>query len=286
MIPVQTSTETWRKNFRSLVLLALLGVCSTAAWVLAWHKSAPARDGRDFLESLRQRGVKSWWPANGRRQHWFLVYRQGTVVGWEMDYRQASANGTIGGMIRRTQDTRLSSRWRISNDIQEGDYQSQFVKLQLPHPESVEATIELRGDRLQVLQVIDRVRYSSATKIPDNYLPEGLMLPAMREVVRRQGKARYEMVADDHPPSRQDGGTTPLFSFQLRYLGADASTGGAMVETFYGAGEPLITILDADGEVIRRRQGNTDFQPATREAILQLFPEAAQYAMDNETVEL
>ncbi|MBN1942478.1 MAG: hypothetical protein JW849_04200 [Phycisphaerae bacterium] len=287
MVPANIPVETWRKNFRSLVLLAILGVCSAVAWVLAWHKGAPARDAREILSAIRRQGIKHYWPQNARQQRWFFIRREGNVVGWEMHHRQAGADGAIGGFVRREnaphKQVRLSSRWRLSNDAEQGEYHSQQVVLQPPQVKVTEAAIELRDRNLQVNQNIDGAGFSSTTAIPENYLPEGLMTLAMREVAQRQGRAQFKMVLDNQKPSPPTGGQTPLFSFELRYVGQDPSTGGAKVETSFGRENPWITILDANGEMIRRYEGNTEFSPATFEEILQRFPDAAEYAPDGET---
>ena len=287
MVP---KSETWRKNFRSVVLLAILGVCAALAWVLAWHKSAPARDGREILAGIRRQGIRQYWTQNVQRRQWFLIRRDGNVVGWEMEFRQAGPDGAGGGFERRTNvntgQERISARWRLTNNAEEGQYQSQRVEFSRTRAEVSEAKIVLQNRTLQVYQNIDGVRYVSTAAASENYLPEGLMPLAMREVARRQGRARFEMVEDGSHPEESQGGRTPLYPFELRYLGKDSQTGGAMVETSFGGGSSWVTVIDETGNVLRRFGSNVEFLPATREEIQKQFPSAVEVIADDETVEM
>lgn len=289
MVPKHIPTEAWRKNFRSIVLLAILGVCSAVAWVLAWHKSTPARNAREILAAIRRNGIKSYWPDNAQRQQWFLIHRDGKITGWEMEYHQAGPSGAGGGFERRLNNAksqlRISARWRLNNNAEEGEYQSQRVMLSPPRADVGEAKIVLRSRNLQVVQNINGHGFSSTTATPDNYLPEGLMPLAIREVARRRSRARFEMVQDAQPPAQSQGEKTPLFSFELRYAGKDSHSGGAMVEEYYDPKHTWITVLDDGGNVLERYQGKIKWMPVSREEILQHFPAAAEYASDDETVE-
>jgi hypothetical protein len=290
MVPIHIPTEAWRKNFRSIVLLAILGVCSAMAWVLAWHKSAPARNAQEILAAIRRRGIKTYWPENARHQQWFLIYRDEKITGWEMEYHQAGSNGAVGGFVRQndlsTRQVRISTRWRLSNNAEKGDYQSQHVAWNPPQAEVGEAKIELRDRNLQVVQNINGKRYSSSAAAPENYLPEGLMSLAIREVAQRRSHARFEMVQDAQPPAQSKGEKTPLFSFELRYVGQDSHSGGAMVEESYDPKHTWITVLDDAGNVLQRNQGNIKCVPVPHQTVLQHFPAAAEFAGDDETVEL
>lgn len=290
MVPIHLSTETWRKNFRSVVLLALLGVCSAVAWVLAWHKSAPAREAQGILAAIRRNGIKSYWPENVQRRQWFLIRRDGQIVGWEMEYRQAGPGNAGGGFERQTngqkKQIRISSRWRLSNDSEHGEYESQRLEYLLPQSKISQAKIVLQNRTLQVFQNIDGARYISTAAAPENYLPEGLMLLAIQEVARRKTRARFEMVLDESPPGKSQGGQTPLFSFELRYIGVDAGIGGAMVETSYGHGNSLMTVIDDNGDILRVYGEHVESTPASRETILEYFPAAVEFISDEETVEL
>jgi hypothetical protein len=290
MSAIQIPTEAWRKNFRSVVLLAILGVCSAVAWVMAWHKSTPARNAREILSVVRRRGLKSYWPESVRRQQWFLIRRGETIVGWEMEYHQAGPSRAGGGFERRmkidTGQLRLSARWRLSNNVEDGEYQSQRVVLSPPRAEVGEAKIVFHGRNLQVYQNINGVRYSSTATAPENYLPEGAMPLVIREVARRRGRARFEMVQDESHPKLLQGGRTPLFPFELRYCGEDSQTPGAMVETSDSRGNSWITVVDDNGAVVRRYGENLECTLVSYEEVLRHFPGVAEFASDEDTVEL
>jgi hypothetical protein len=288
MVPISNPTETWRKNFRSIVLLAILGVCATAAWVLAWHKSAPAREAQEILAEIRRNGIKSYWPDDAIRQQWFFVYRGDNVVGWEKEYHQAGSDHIAGCVEKRWNNdkgqVRISSRWRLSNNAEEGEYQSKYEIFSSPHP-IFETIIVLRNRNLQVFQNIKGAHFTSTRKIPENYLPEGLSSLVIREVARRRGHGRFEMVLDDIHPEQLQGGQTPLFPMELRYVGVDPDTGGAKIEESLDPKNSWTIVLDAAGNVLRRDQGNTRTMPVSYETVLKKFPAAAEFA-DKETGEL
>lgn len=282
--------EAWRNNFRSLVLLALLGVCAAAAWLMAWHKSSPSREGQDILATIRQKGIKSYWPQNVQRREWFLIRRGEKIVGWEMEYRQAGPDRAGGGFERQTNTAagqeRISARWKLTNNTEQGQYQSQSVKFSRMKASVTEAKIALQEGRLEVLQNNNGAHYASTTPVTENYLPEGVMSIAIHEVAKRKTQARFDMVEDESYPEESQGGQTPLYSFELRYIGQDTRTGGAMVETFFRGGGSWVTVVDDEGNVLRRFGENVEFTPATRVEVQKHFPEAAELQSNDGTVEM
>lgn len=291
MIPVETATETWRKNFRSLVLLAVLGICTASAWALAWYRGAPAREAAEILAAVRRDGLRAYWTELLPRRRWFLIRQGGKIVGWEMVFRRVGPETAEGGFVQRqfhpAGQIRLASRWRIRLDAEKGEYQSQQVFLRPGGAEVNETTIELRDRRIQVLQNRDGVRFLSVAPTPDNYLPEGLMDLVIRETARRKTRTRFEMVLDSQPPARQQGAQTPLFPLEFRYLGEDPQTGGTKIEESLSRSEGTgLIVLDTFGEVIRRQYGETEYTFSSRSEVLRSFPDAAEFADEEETVEM
>lgn len=263
------------------------------AWVMAWHKGAPTREAQAILAAIQGRGLLDSWSKDTEPQRWYLVLREGKVIGWEMEFHQAQPSGAAGGEVSKqvvpSGQILLTAQWKLSNDAKQGEYRSRQVALKLPRPVVVEAGIELHEGNLRVDQNINGKRFSSSGRAPENYLPEGLMTLAIREVARRKTHARFLMVRDGYPPEQPQGGQPKLHPFSLRYLGADEQTGGARVvfSLADGQGGEQTLILNKEGKVVRREAGKRQFVATTGQEVLRLFPDAGEVVpTDDKTVQM
>jgi hypothetical protein len=290
MTPPPLKSEAWRRSARSLVLLGLLGVCVAVAWVLVQHEGGPAREAIDILAEVRKAGLAEYWKEKTEKRQWFLLRRGGKIVGWQMTSRRPDDSGFSGSMVRKTIDQQIQVKWELSDDLRHGTYESQAVSSislggRRPGVQTVRAVLVLEGSHIKVQQNVGGNVFQSSGRTPDNYLPEGMGELALQIVSMREAHARFSMILDNASPKVK---TPRFFTWDVRYVGpSELSRGASTVETtLLGLRDPdsHITVLDAEGNIIRQMIGGTEIQAVTGKDVLKIFPNAASVAGD--TVEI
>jgi hypothetical protein len=288
------NSRTRQKNFRTLILLGIMGVATAVAW---WMTTGPGgqriREARQILAEVRQKRLEAYWGEEPDRTtvQWSILRAKDVPVGWSVTYRRRIPGGFEGGMIQLASSSRGASQavshWKLSSDARRGVYQSTSSILGQPagSPDENATRIELTDGKLDVIQREGRSLYHSSASAPRNYIPEGTVMLIMQLVARRKTQAEFQLIIDSNlPTSRQ----TAFAKYIVRYLGPidddDKNAAGSAVELTMTARQGRscrVLHFDRDGKLIRQIYGDVTELVVSEDEIREVFPRAVEMLPDS-----
>jgi|GEM_PF-1796279 len=265
-----------RRAWLSLVMLGVLLLMVSAAWLLVRARSVPPAGAEDVLRALREKGLRHYWPRP--RERWLLLRKDGAPVGWNAAVVLPAGNGEFRG-LDVTYDA--SSRaivweaWRLNADATAGDYAAGRANGR-GRSLTTDTRIRYAAGRLETVQFIDGQRYASGAEAPGNYLPEGTVPLARRIVADRESSARFQMVIHSAPPQ---GDRTRLVTLTIAYAGTTPRgplEGARQVHVSLGRTDSGVYLLDEDGDLLGAEDGGLSMTAATAAEVSQQYGNAAR----------
>ncbi len=288
MIDEPSRTKARQKSLRSLFLLVILGLSVAGAWSLSRHRGAGTGEAGEILAEIRTRGLSYFWTAQEGTKQWFLIRKEGKVIGWKLTYRKPVPSGGFeGGIVvlherHPTPPTyKASSQWTLSSDIRQGRYVAYEISLRLAgagflRKQEVATQTELKDGQLSVRQKFDSIMMNSSATAPENYLPEGTHFLALQQVARRKTRAIFTGIIDSERPEQ----TQPRFTrLIVEYVGPAEENPQLSVlrieQKLTGRSFPSrYCYLDADGRLVKQTIGAIEIRAVTRKEILAIYPHA------------
>lgn len=241
-----------------LILVASVGW----AWYLVRASGQKTTAAADILKDVRAKGLGSYWPAI-REIDFFIVQRGGKDVEWVIEMRQpaaAAAATLLGEEMDQAGYTGLKwtsrgseENWWVSADASKGQYigptgqRGQQIRISMS-PEGLDVTL-LRG--LSIVEA--RQRQSLA----DNYLPEGMLSLAVRQVAAAGRDATFRGISNEVAfiQGQLHVGyihMQPRGSTQVLVLHSTPPAGTAEAVYHLDSDGRVERVEMADGEVLRR----------------------------------
>ncbi len=166
-------------------MLALLLASVGAAYALVYFRTIlPDRRGREILKQMRSRGLRHYWPEEGKVSVALASSGGGQRIAWA----RARVEDRFVGTIRRGSD---EERWRLADDLSSGRYEGAAAVGRVGGFPVVDKTlIDLESGRVTVVHGDTR----AVSAAPDNYIPEGTMTLVARLVAEGGQAAAFRTV--------------------------------------------------------------------------------------------
>jgi hypothetical protein len=263
-------------------LLGVLGVCTAlAAWV-SYHKSAPMNTAIDLLTEIRSEGLDTLWASEPETT--YTIYRKGEQhVGYLIQHRQRDSEGhfhgqDLRGIQGKSSRAQSNSRWSLNPQATEGDYQAESVATAVTpkgtRREIARMKMQLAGQNLTIAR--SGLAQPVGAKVPDNYVPKGLLSAVQRRVAMQDSPARFAMVFDRYAISAN--GQVKFVDVTMEPMGLQkgvrrmkltnslSGLAGERILGFDGKTGRLLHILHADGMIE---------EIVTREDFIQAYPQTS-----------
>lgn len=259
MSAAQQSTRRPRFALIAVLMFALLALATLSAWLIVQRRSGPHMRGAELVEQMRSEGLSAWWDRSPHSQ-WFLIRRNGEVIGWDVRLRLPLGDGGFEGLklrIFRAQERSGGSweYWQLNADATSGEYLSgdlAFGEGRLVT--STNTSIVQEEGAIQTEQSSQVGPRRSKAEVPENYIPEGT-LPLVRRLVAEEGaEAAFRMVFNEQLPQ----GSRTTFGV-VRMNGRSPSEQERAQDAAYAVENVLITLDGSDsGETyLLDEQGRT-----------------------------
>ena len=216
--------STSRKVPLAALMVAILAASVGVAWLLQVSSARHARAAAEILRQIRARGLSHYWGQDDSID-WYLIYSSSAVQGWQAVIRERTPEGNFRGLStvvtvdpRTRSQTRKTANWILNPDATIGRYEGLVTTGRL---EKSRTSILLRKDEVLVQQGPGQP--TARSPAPANYIPEGTLGLAIREVAARGGQAQFKMVFDEVP---RIGNEVQFTAVRLRHIGRGQTGAG------------------------------------------------------------
>ena len=277
MTETHYSSPSRRSPLLAPVLLAILAASVAAAWWATGLHKGQSQRGAEIVAEIRDRGLGHFWPDAS--VHWYVIHRGQDRVGWEARSVTPTGGGNYEGLTARVMIRAAESstweQWALSADARRGVYVAGELHLSSQGTVLGESntTIKLADGTVEANQMIEGNYYQSRAAAPENYLPEGTSVLAMRLVAEQQDEANFRMIVNELAPS---GGQPSFPMVTLDYDGpaGDGPFAGAAGVIFEGLGGSHTVYVAEDGSIAGSQVKDRRTVAVSRAELEEAFPKA------------
>ena len=192
MLEVGRNTRQGRDNLLAVIMLAVLLVSVAIAWSMSAVTSRPIARGVDILREIRSVGLGAYWPAEPVTLWYRVTDANNNPIAWKAT-RRMMVEGNFGGVNLITYDNFYAEeQWLIEPKATAGHYNGQMKMDSV----TIETTIQFRDEVVTVRQPRQGRWLIAKAVAPVNFLPDGMMPLAIRQVDARQKSAIFSQVFD------------------------------------------------------------------------------------------
>lgn len=275
MMRMNSSSENRsRKTVLALVMLALLGASTVAAWLLVRSREGNVERAHAILATIRQDGLRRYWGLNGETLYYVGRDETGKAVRWQVSMRKPTPDGYKGETYHgNAQSPQMREQWTVSADVSADHYEG----ILLHRRGALQTRIHLERDSLTVQSGLGGTPVTTA--LPDNYIPEGLNSLVLQQVARGGAQATFKMIFDQEAVV---GGQIHFVQLSLRPQGKNAVQ--AEFFSFSTTGKTTY-FLDGAGQVQKIQMEDVTYERVTRSQFLDEFPQLRNFSWDEDEEE-
>lgn len=279
------TTRRPRTTLLALIMLVILVWAIAVAW---WVSRGPAQAtdaGGQMVQSLRDKGLKSVW-GDKPAETLYVIKLDGKVVAGAVYRREPLPGGGFLGMeMQISADRAAYEVWALSSDAGAGVYAAGRTDAGILKQDT---GIVLKNGLVEARQTIRQGQQSatvdSSSPVPPNYLPEGTLRAGLHMVAQQRTDATFKLILNETPPQRVgDEIVTRFWTIKATHDGEQTvKIQGKDVKVSVVTQEMMesesVLWLTAQGEVVYKKEGQTETFAASQQELSKAFPAARTLA--------